>query len=88
MSISDLMREITNADIRPDVFKVFLVATDHTAGFTAFVTFRSNFTNPNGISSVETRADTAEDALLNLKSELLHRFGRCEHCGNYHNRAT
>ena len=88
MSVSELMNDITHADIKPDVFKVFVVATDHTTGFTAFINFRSNYTNPNGMSSVEAHADTAEDALKNLKNELLQRFGKCEHCGNYLNTAT
>lgn len=82
------MNDITHADIQPDVFKVFLMATDHTIGFSAFVDFRSNHTNPNGVSSVSIHADTAEEALQNLKAELLRRFGKCEQCGNYHNRAT
>lgn len=83
--IAQLMNEIIHADIKPQVFKVFLVATDYSVGFTAFVSLRSN---DNGVSSIEVHADTPEEALTNLKSELIRRFGKCEHCGNYHNKES
>ena len=81
--VSTLMYDITHADIKPDVFKVFVVASDHSTGFSASVNFRSNYPNKNKVSNVETHADTAEEALENLKKELLHRFGKCERCNNY-----
>lgn len=85
MTVSELMKEILQADIKPDVFKVFVAATDHTSGFIAWASFRSNQTNPNNISHVEVQADTAEIALCNLRDELLQRFKKCENCGNYCN---
>lgn len=78
--ISKLMREITKADVKPHVFKLFLVATDHTIGFEASVNFRSNV---RGASSLSAHGDTAEEALTLLKDELIGKFGKCHRCGGY-----
>ena len=81
--VSTLLREIVNLDIQPQVFKVFVSATDHTVGFMAWVTFRKNDTNPLGLNGIDVHSDNAEKALKNLRVELLKRFGPCEHCGKY-----
>jgi hypothetical protein len=49
-TVQELMNKITNLQIEPHVFKVILIATDHTYGFSAHVDFRSNYSNDANIS--------------------------------------
>ncbi len=78
--IHELMEEITEADVSPKVFRLSLVATDHTVGFEAVISFR---TSMRGASSLAAQGDTPEEALTTLRDELVGKFGKCEHCGGY-----
>ncbi len=78
--VNKLMKEITRADVSPRVYRLLLVATDHSFGFEASVSFR---TNVRGASSLSTHGDTPEEALTLLRDELLGKFGKCQHCGGY-----
>ena len=69
---------IANLDIEPSVFRVNLVACDHTAGFTCYVDFRSN---DLALESTVTHGDTPEDAVCSMFEYLTEKFGACSYCG-------
>ena len=83
MSVEELMDQIVKMDVKPDIFKLFLMRTDHTFGYNAWVDFRVNDTNPNNLKGLSAHADSAEEALKNLRDELSERFGKCDFCGGY-----
>jgi hypothetical protein len=80
-TVQELMNKITNLQIEPHVFKVILIATDHTYGFSAHVDFRSNYSNDANISHLATSGDSPEDALQDLYNSLVAKFGPCRYCG-------
>ena len=71
-----LMRKIALADIEPPVYNLNLSTCGHRAGFQATVSFRCS-----NIRHLSTRGGTPEQALDELLTELLDRFGACPHCG-------
>jgi hypothetical protein len=81
MDATELMQTITSMEIKPSVFKVYVMASDHTAGFTAFVDFRAP--DGNEPSSLDCHGETAEEALTKLMNTLSANFGKCPHCGGY-----
>ena len=78
--VHELMKEITNADVRPEVYRAYLTASSFAFGFEASVSFRTNI---RGASSLATHGGTPEEALTLLRDELISKFGKCEHCGSY-----
>lgn len=83
MTIDELMTEIVDIDITLDVYKLYLMKTDHTVGYTAFVEFRANYKNELHLRNTDAHGDTPEEALINLKLALLKYFGKCDCCGQY-----
>jgi hypothetical protein len=81
IDVTELMNIIRSLDIQPPIFKVYVMASDHIAGFTAFVDFRT--VGGDHPSCVECHGDTAEDALTKLMNTLSANFGKCPHCGGY-----
>ncbi len=83
MTIKELLDKIKYHDCEPGIFKVFLMAADHSTGYNAWVDLRS--TKPGAARSVSTRGDTPEEALTSLLGVLEEKWGRCPHCGGYLN---
>ena len=80
---SDIMHEIMNLDVKPDVFRVNVSCTDNYTGFTAWVSFRTNHTNTTGVREIGFHGKTAEEALQDLRDNLELYFGKCDCCGGY-----
>ena len=78
------MKEITALDIQPSVFKVILMCTDHTEGFTAIADFRKG-QNETGVTQVFMEGAGALAVLTALRDDLTRRFGKCHTCQNYRN---
>ena len=82
-TVDYLMSEIVRLDIKPQVFTVSLQRTDHSSGATAYVSFRDNYANPQGMSSFTVHGDSSVTILQNLRDTLIRTLGPCEHCGRY-----
>jgi predicted RNase H-like HicB family nuclease len=66
--ISRTMYEITHGEYYPQIFSVAVEASDHSEGYYAYVTFRGG--HEAKLSGLTTHADTAEEAIQQMKLEL------------------
>ena len=74
--VEELMDNIVSLDIEPSVFRVVVSRADHTVGFEAIATFRSDT-----VKEFVTKGFTPEVALGELQIRLLTDFGVCRYCG-------
>jgi hypothetical protein len=79
--VKKLMDEIARLPVKPDIFKVGLIAASYQTGYIAYVIFRDNYSNLTNLGNLETHADTPEEALRSLKKNLTDLLGPCPHCG-------
>jgi hypothetical protein len=79
--VHKLIDEIRDLPIQPKVFEVLMMASDHRAGFSAWVEFRHGHGSSGYLSRFEAHADTPEEALKTLRDNLTAALGPCPVCG-------
>jgi len=79
---TELMDAIKTMDVQPPIFKVFVMASDYTAGYEASVNFRSTGAK-DAPGAIGCFGETVEEALEKLMNTLAANFTRCPHCGRH-----
>jgi len=80
MLVDEIMDKIAVMDVWPPIFRVYISASDHTAGFNASVTFRRG-DGEAGPSNLSAHGESTLEALESLAQMLSENFGRCPTCG-------
>lgn len=76
-----LLSEIIHFDCRPDIFRAYVEASDHTTGFQAVVTFRT--AERGRVRDISTHGGSPEEALSAALQFLKEHLAPCPHCGEY-----